>query len=148
MTQATIQEPINYCEEPASKKIKLETDEHTDLLEDVNILDDDEDDGTDDEVAPFPLTFTTPADLMWLLRRAEIIPSRSVVFNYGEQRKDSRGTEQGPSRREEERVDIRREVVVDLDIAERINFIGASSIIRENEVMSNSGVFGETAEII
>ena len=83
MTQAMIQEPTNHCEEPARKKIKLEAEEHTDLLEDVNILDDDEEDGTDDEIAPFPLTFTTPADLMWKLQKAEIVPSRSVVFNVG-----------------------------------------------------------------
>ena len=36
-------------------------------------VDDDEEDGTDDEIAPFPLTFTTPADLMWKLQKAEII---------------------------------------------------------------------------
>ena len=149
MTQATIQEPINYCEEPASKKIKLETDEHTDLLEDVNILDDDEDDSTDDEIAPLPLTFSTPADLMWKLQKAEIIPSRYEVFNIQEQRNGSRGTEQGQIIGEEEGVDMREKMVVDWDIVKRHCLEKESRIIKDKEEeMGMGGVLHKTVEII
>ena len=138
MTQATIQEPINYCEEPASKKIKLETDEHTDLLEDVNILDDDEDDSTDDEIAPLPLTFSTPADLMWKLQKAEIIPSRS----------GSRGTEQGQIIGEEVAVDIREKMGVESDIVKRHSFVEESRIIKNKEEVIDMGGALQTVEII
>ena len=149
MTQAMIQEPINYCEEPARKKIKLEAEEHTDLLKDVNIFDDDEDDGTDDEIAPLPLTFTTPADLLWKLQKADIIPPRSVVTNFEEHRNGSRGTMPGQISGEEEGVDIREKMVVESDIVKRHSFVEESRIIKnKEEVMDMGSVFHQTVEII
>ena len=149
MTQAVIQEPTNHCDESARKKIKLEVEEHTDLLEDVNILDDDEDDSTDDEIAPLPLTFSTPADLMWKLQKAEIIPSRSEVFNIEEQRNGSRGTEQGQIIGKEEGVDMREKMVVDWDIVKRHCLEKESRIIKDKEdEMGMGGVLHKTVEII
>ena len=87
-----MQEPTNhYEEEPAWKMIKLEAEEHADAFEDVNILKEHEDDCTEDEILPLPLIFTTPADLMWKLQKAEIISSRSVVFNVGRAEKRYQG---------------------------------------------------------
>jgi len=67
----------NFQNEPAMKKVKMENEKC-----------DEEDYGTDDEISPLPLTFTTPADLRWKLQKAEIIPSSSLCFNEEAQRRE------------------------------------------------------------
>jgi len=146
ITQAVVQEFKNryHEEEPARKMFKLEAEEHTDLLENVDILDEDNDDSADDESPPLPLTFTTPADLMWKLQKAEIIPPRPVFCNLGEQKngREVNSMEQG-------RTDMREEVVVDADTVDRHSFDEQSMIIRDREVMMGSvGVLAETVDII
>jgi len=150
ITQAVVQEFKNryHEEEPARKMIKLEAEEHTDLLENVDILDEDNDDSADDESPPLPLTFTTPADLMWKLQKAEIIPPRAVFCNLGEQRKRSRDTVQEKSM-EQGWTDMREEVVVDWDTVPRHSFDEQSMIIRDREgVLVSGGVIGKTVDII
>jgi len=133
ITQAVMQESRNHDHEqgPAKKMIKLEAKERTDLLEDVSSLEEDEDDSADDEI---PLTFTTPADLLWKLQKAEIIPPRSVFSNLREQRDRSRDTVEEHCM-EEERTEK--------------SFDEGSRIIRDEQGVIGSGdVFDKTVEII
>jgi len=103
ITQAVLTFPVDttihdrdVChEEFASKKIKLEVVGQTDSLEDtVEIADvlhlDEDNEITDDEIPCLPLTFTTPADLLWKLQKAEIIPGSSDLPS---QRPHGRGWE-------------------------------------------------------
>jgi len=69
-------------EELVRKKIKLEVMDQIDSLEDTVEMEisevlhlDEDNEMTDDEIPCLPLTFTTPADLMWKLQKAEIIPA-------------------------------------------------------------------------
>jgi len=66
----------NFHKEPARKKVKMDNDNC------------EEDYGTDDEMPPLPLTFTTPADLRWKLQQAEIIPSSSTCIYEESHRRD------------------------------------------------------------
>jgi len=129
-------------EEPVLKMIKLEVEELEDLLDEAK------DESADDEIPTLPLTFSTPADLMWKLQKAEIIPTRPVFCNLGKQRSRSRDFLEGHSM-EQERTDMREEVVVYGDTVERHSFDEENRIIRDREgVMRSGGVFDKTVEVI
>ena len=76
-------------EEPANKRVKLETDENfepEDDEQDVEDVDDDDDlvktiqdIEKDNAMLPFPLIFSTSANLMWKLQKADILPVKTEL---------------------------------------------------------------------
>jgi len=80
VTQAVLQvrdHKRDLQSEPPRKKVKMEALEYVNLLADVDISHEEEQ-GTDDEIPPLSLTFTTPADLLWKLQKADILPPNFV----------------------------------------------------------------------
>ena len=77
------------CVEPVNKRVKLEMEEEFELendeqdVEDVDDGDDlmktIQDTEKDDTMLPFPLIFSTSADLMCKLQKADILPAKTVL---------------------------------------------------------------------
>jgi len=144
ITQAVLTFPVDTsihdhdaCHEEfaSSKKIKLEVVDQTDCLEDtveisdvIHLNEGNENEITDDEIPCLPLTFTTRADLLWKLQKAEIIPASSDLPS---QRPHGRGWEGVTNHEKEKDTSSCREVIKDTVITPHMGVEIVANIKKE-----------------